>query len=253
MNRSHPHPRATWRPGRCSALTALLAGSIAIACATTPTPGEASSKKLVEWIHRWLGNPPIATGGTRGSSSPPGTICLLHPWLLPAASPSQADLAVARPVLASATPLKKIKLWGDDHTLLGETSPLLPAKSTSTLMAWPQHWPSLEPGRRYELSLQPASSDNSATIVLQTASAEAFQQAQRLQERLGSDPAAWEQQIQALLTSAVTPSHANRAMAAQLLYAPEAPPSPRLTQLRQALQQSNCSPAAFTVRPQDGT
>ncbi len=98
-----------------------------------------------------------------------------------------------------------------------------------------------EPGLRYCLALVASSTGDGATIVHQAASAEAFEQVRRLKEQLGSNPSAWEQKIQALLTSAGTLSNADRAMAAQLLFSLEAPPSPRLGQLRLALRRSNCS------------
>jgi len=234
-----------WRRGRPPALAALLAGSLTVAYATAPTPGEAGTW-LKEWIDRWLGNPPIATGGTKGGSSSP-SICLLHPWLLPDNSPPRANLTVPRPLLAATRPLSKIELTDDNGHSLGEASPPRSTNSAGTLMAWPRHWPSLEPGRRYELILKAASTDASATVVLQAASAEAFLQTRRLQERLGNDPERWEQKIQALLTTSAPPSDQSRALAAQLLFSPQLlispqiPPSPALEQLRQALRRANCS------------
>jgi hypothetical protein len=98
-----------------------------------------------------------------------------------------------------------------------------------------------EPRQRYCLALVASSTVDGATIVLQVASAEAFEQVRRLQEQLGSDPSAWDQQIQALLASGGTPSNANRSLAAQLPFSQQAPPSPSLEQLRKALQRSNCT------------
>lgn len=239
-----------WRRWRRIARSTLLCGSLAAALATTASPGEASAGKLWKWINRWLGNPPIATGGTRGEPPPPA-ICLLHPWLLPQPAPPRdglilpppfprADLAVSRPVLATTTPLSKIRLReGNGRSI--EATPPHSAKTSGTQMAWPSHWPSLAPGRLYQLKLVAASTGDGQTIELQTASAEAFEQVRSLQERLGSDPAAWDQQIQALLASGGTPSNANRALAAQLLFSEQAPPSPSLEQLHKALRRNNCT------------
>lgn len=119
-------------------------------------------------------------------------------------------------------------------------------------MAWPNHWPSLEPGRSYRLTLTPATGNSNLTIVLQAGTAEAFEKVRNLQEQLGSDPSAWERKIQAMLTSAGTPSSTERALAAQLLFSLEAPPSPRLARLRLALQRNNCSPSPSPARPQGG-
>jgi hypothetical protein len=233
-----------WRRWRRTLLAALLCGGLAAA----PTPGK-TSPRLVEWIKRWLGNPPIATGGTRGSP-PPLSICLLHPWLLPQAPPRdelavplplpRADLAVPRPVLATSTPLSKITLSDGSGRYFNEAAPPLSTKADGTQMAWPPHWPSLEPGRRYELRLE-ASTGDGVTIELQTASPETFEQVRRLQQRLGSDPSAWEQQILALLTSEGTPSNAVKALAAQLLFSQQVPTSPSLEQLRETLRRGRCS------------
>ena len=238
-------PVPVWRRWRRTLLAALLCGGLAAA----PTPGE-TGPRLVEWIKRWLGNPPIATGGTRGSP-PPLSICLLHPWLLPQAPPRdelavplplpRADLAVPRPVLATSTPLSKITLSDGSGRYFNAAAPPLSTKADGTQMAWPPHWPSLEPGRRYELSLVAASPRDGVTIELQTSSAETFEQFRRLQQRLGSDPSAWEEQIRALLTSGNPPSHPSRALAAQLLFSQQAPTSPALEQLRQTLRRGRCS------------
>lgn len=238
-------PVPVHRCWRRTLLAALLCGGLAAA----PTPGE-TSPRLVEWIKRWLGNPPIASGGTRGSP-PPLSICLLHPWLLPqaplraklAVPPPlpQADLAVPRPVLATTTLLSRITLSDDSGRFFIEAAPPLSAKPDGTQMAWPTHWPSLEPGRRYKLSLVTASTGDGVTIELQTSSAEAFEQVRRLQQRLGSNPSAWEEQIRALLTSGNPPSHPSRALAAQLLFSQQAPTSPALEQLRQTLRRGRCN------------
>lgn len=238
-------PVPIWLRRRRILLAALLCGGLAAA----PTPGE-TSPRLVEWIKRWLGNPPIATGGTRGSP-PPISICLLHPWLSPQAPPRdelavplplpRADLAVPRPVLATTTLLSRIKLREGSGRFFNDVAPPLSAKASGTQMAWPPHWPSLEPGRRYELSLVAASTGDGVTIEIQAASAEAFEQARRLQQRLGSDPSAWEEQIRVLLTSGNPPSHPSRALAAQLLFSQQAPWSPALEQLRQTLRRGRCS------------
>jgi hypothetical protein len=140
-----PATRLSW-PSSSIDLAALLCGGLAAA----PTPGE-TSPRLGEWIKRWLGNPPIATGGTRGSP-PPLSICLLHPWLLPQAPPRadlavplplpRAELAVPRPVLATSTLLGKITLGDGSGRYFNEAAPPLFAKADGTQMAWPPHWPS---------------------------------------------------------------------------------------------------------------
>ena len=252
-------PVPVWRRWRRIGRSTLLCAGLAAAL-TTASPGEASAAKLWEWIQRWLGNPPIATGGTRGNPPPPA-ICLLHPWLLPQPAPPRddlalpppfprADLAVPRPVLATTTPLSKIMLREGNGRFI-EAAPPLSGKTSGTRMAWPSQWPSLAPGRLYQLKLVATSTGDGQTIELQTATAEAFEQVSRLQEQLGSDPSAWDMQIQALLASGGTPSNANRALAAQLLFSQQAPPSPRLVQLRKALQRSNCAPPSG-ARPLGG-
>lgn len=245
MSSSKRPPVPVCRCWRRTVLAALLCGGLAAA----PTPGE-TSPRLVEWINRWLGNPPIATAAVRGEPLPL-SICLLHPWLLPQVLPRtdlavptplpRADLAVPRPVLATATLLSKITLSDGSGRFYNEAAPPLSAKADGTQVAWPRHWPSLEPGRRYQLSLIAASTGDGVTIELQTSSAEAFEQVSRLQQRLGSDPSAWEEQIRALLTSGNPPSQPSRVLAAQLLFSQQAPTSPALEQLRQTLRRSSCS------------
>jgi hypothetical protein len=245
MSSANPSRFSSLRQGRRPALAVLLAGSLAIVCFGVSSPVEASRNKLVEWVRRWLGNPPLAAGGTRGAGAPPPPqICLLHPWLLPKAFPPQADLAVPRPVLVATTPLRRILLINEeDGRLLGEASVPLSASRAGTWMAWPTHWPSLEPGREVELKLEAAtsSSTESVSILLQTASEQDVAKARALQERLGRDSARWETTIQDLLTSGTPPSPSSRALAAHLLFSAQAPPSPALKQLRQALRRGACS------------
>ncbi len=227
----------------------LLAGLLCGGLAAAPTPGQ-TSPRLVEWINRLLGNPPIATATVRGGP-PPISICLLHPWLLPQAPPPEqlavppqvprADLAVPRPVLATTTPLSKIQLSDGSGRVLAKAAPPLSAKANGVQMAWPPQWPSLEPGRSYVLSLEAASTGDSVTIVLQTARAEAFEQVHRLQQTLGNNPSTWEQKIRELLASGNSPSQSSRALAAQLLFSQQAPTSPALEQLRQTLRRGRCS------------
>jgi hypothetical protein len=94
-------------------------------------------------------------------------------------------------------------------------------------MLCPPHWPPLELGRPYGLILKAASTGVEAAIVHQ--------------EGLGSDPTAWEQQFQALLTSGNPPSNPSRALAAQPFFSRQAPSSPALVQLRQSLGLGHCS------------
>ncbi|MFM9047511.1 MAG: hypothetical protein ACKOOH_07625, partial [Cyanobium sp.] len=78
-------PVPVWRRWRRIGRSTLLCGSLAATLATTASPSEASAKKLNEWIQRWLGNPPIASGGTRGprGGPPPPESCRLPRWLHP--------------------------------------------------------------------------------------------------------------------------------------------------------------------------
>ncbi|MFN5463508.1 MAG: hypothetical protein ACK40D_02195 [Cyanobacteriota bacterium] len=103
------------------------------------------------------------------------------------------------------------------------------------------HWPPLELGRRYGLILKAACTGVKATIVIQAASTDEFHRARGIQERLGSDPSAWEQQIQSLHTSGNPPSNPSRALAAQPFFSRQAPSSPALVQLRQSLGLGHCS------------
>jgi hypothetical protein len=232
---------STTHPSRVPALAALLAGSLALGGLSVSSPGEARAPKLKEWVSRWLGNPPLAAGGTRGDPTTP-PICLLHPWLLPNASPSQADLAVPRPVLVTSTPLRSIQLIHGNGRPVGVVTRPLSMNRAGTSWSWPSSWPSLEPGRTYQLKFEAATTGSTASILLRTASAEDFAQGRELQERLGAHPERWLETIQALLTTSGSPSNSSRALASQLLFTPEAPPSPALEELRQALRRGNCSP-----------
>lgn len=102
------------------------------------------------------------------------------------------------------------------------------------------------PGQHYCLALVASSTEDGVIIELRTASAQEFEQICGLQQRLGGDPSAWDQQIQALLASGGTPSNANRALAAQLLFSQQAPPSPSLEQLRNAQRRNNCTTPSGT-------
>ena len=109
-------------------------------------------------------------------------------------------------------------------------------------LPWPRQWPTLRPGARYILKLQPSTSPDRAEVIIAGGSPSAFAQTQAQIERLGSRAIAWEQAISALLNSATSPNPANRALASTLLFASEAPPSEALSELRQALKRANCTP-----------
>jgi len=237
-------------PGRRAARAALLGGAMAAANLTAALAQPSSPTPLWIWLRRWLGNPPVATGGPRGPQNP-ATVCLLHPWLGagdPKAAPTPlAPLSVPRPVLASATALYRIELrhpegHPQEYRLLGAVEAQPGEASLPSTLPWPGAWPSLKPGDRYTLTLQPITSPDRAEVTLQAGSREAFRQTQAQIQRLGTGAASWEQAIEALLPSSPPPSPSSRALATSLLFAPEAPPSPRLAAMRRALQGANCRP-----------
>lgn len=241
MSTAPPPGFSSLRQGRHLTL-ALLAGSLAVARLSASSPVEASAPKLVEWFRRWLGNPLLAAGGTRSPGAPaPPKIYLLHPWLLPKASPPQADLAILRRVLVATRPLRRIRLINDEGLRLGKATPPLSANHAGTRMAWPTHWPSLEPDRSHQLTLEGATPGAEASILLQAASEQDVTKAGAPLERLGGDSARWETTIQdpAGERHSSRPFKPGAGRPSPLL--PAAPPSPALRQLRQALRRGACS------------
>jgi hypothetical protein len=201
---------------------------------------DANNHQLRDWILRWLGNPPIAAGGTRGDSGPPKPLCLLHPLIRLGSYPPETILTMPRPEVATATPLARITLKNAAGDYLGqEYLPLRPA-AHGTAIPWPRGWPALEPGRTYQLLLQSTASSAETTVVLQAGPAVAFQQHRDLVAALGQRPEAWTAEISRLLAGSEPPTEASRVQAASLLFAAEAPPSRDLQRLRDALRRSHC-------------
>lgn len=202
---------------------------------------EANSRRLRDWILRWLGNPPIAAGGSRTGSGPPNFVCLLHPLVRVASPLDEATLAMPRPDIASATPLARIALMNAAGDLLAQEYLSGPPAADGAIIPWPRAWPSLEPGRTYQLALQSTASSEEAKLVLRAGSAQAFQQHRDRVAALGQKPEAWTGELTRLLGGPEPPSEANRVMAASLLFAAEAPPSRELLRLRRDLRRTQCA------------
>lgn len=222
--------RARRAGGAMLALALMLAGG--------PLEARVGGKQLRDWVRSWLGNVPIATGGTRGENRPTDNLCLLHPWIQPQTSPPVALISVPRPALFSATPISRISLADGSARFLGTAE--IPAKTATPrgLIPWPEKWPPLVPGQRYHLYLKLAQTGEDANLILQAGSEADFRQTRDLIQSLGSNPGDWERAIEAQLDGAAPPSAASRARAASLLFAPEAPAS--LQGLRQSLSHNPC-------------
>lgn len=234
--RSTPRPSPPRRRPRLAWLLLL----VAIFWGQAPT-AEANSRRLRDWILRWLGNPPIAAGGSRTGSGPPNFVCLLHPLVRVTSPPDEATLAMPRPDIASATTLARIALKSAAGDLLAQEYLSGPLSVAGAIIPWPRAWPSLEPGLTYQLVLQSTASSDEATLLLRAGSAQAFQQRRDLMGALGQKPEAWTGELTRLLAGPEPPSEANRVMAASLLFAAEAPPSRELLHLRRALRRAHCS------------
>jgi hypothetical protein len=205
-----------------------------------PPSAEANAHRLRDWILAWLGNPPIAAGGSRGDGEAK-PVCLLHPWILPNSYPAVATLAMPRPVVVTAGPLARIALKdGDGDDIRQQYFSRQPA-AQGMFIPWPESWPSLQAGRTYQLRLQSSGSSEEATLVLRTGSALEFQQWHDLVVALGPLPEAWIGEIRRLLAAPEPPSEDSRMHAASLLFAAEAPPSRELQRLRDALRQAHCT------------
>jgi hypothetical protein len=213
-------------------MTALLVGQ--------PPSAEANAPQLRDWILAWLGNPPIAAGGSRGDREPK-PVCLLHPWILPNSYPAVATLAMPRPVVVTAAPLARMALKNAKGDVLEQQYFSRQHAAQGMFIPWPQSWPSLQAGRMYQLVLQAPGSSEEATLVLQTGSALEFQQWRDLVVALDLRPEAWIGEIRRLLAAPEPPSEARRVQAASLLFAAEAPPSRELQGLRDALRRAHCA------------
>jgi hypothetical protein len=237
-----PSTRSTPRPSplRCRPRLVWLLLLVGI-CWGQPPSAEANAQRLREWILRWLGNPPIAAGGSRAGAGPPQPVCLLHPLVRGASPPVDATLAVPRPEIATATPLARIALKTAAGDLLAQEYLTGPAADAGAIIPWPRPWPSLEPGRPYQLVVQSTASSDEATLVLRAGSAQAFQQHRDRVAALGQAPKAWLGELSRLLAGPEPPSEANRVMAASLLFAAEAPPSRELQRLRVSLRRAYCA------------
>jgi hypothetical protein len=203
-------------------------------------PAQANATRLRDWILRWLGNPPIAVGGTRGAAGQPERLCLLHPLIRPKSNPPEARLVEVRPQLVSATPLARIALENADGKFLGQQYLSRPSAGPGTAIPWPRDWPSLEPGRQYLLVLQTMSSSKGVPLLLTLGSAQEFQQQRALQSSLGASPEAWMREISRLLKFRESPTDSSRAQAASLLFSTQAPPSLEFQRLRDDLLRDGC-------------
>ncbi|MFN9635767.1 MAG: hypothetical protein ACK55D_03530 [Synechococcaceae cyanobacterium] len=235
--------RATLRQRRWMVRLASLLLPVVLAPSLV-LDAKADARRLRDWILRWLGNPPIAVGGTRGAAGQPGRLCLLHPLIQPDSFPPEARLLVPRPALVSATPLARIVLRNADGEFLAQED--LPERSAvpGTSIPWPQRWPSLAPGRQYLLDLQTRSNSHVGTLLLTLGSAQEFQQQRDRQASLGSRPEAWRGEISRLLHPGEPPTGSARAQAASLLFSPQAPASPELQRLRDDLRRGGCAGSA---------
>jgi hypothetical protein len=208
-----------------------LAGT-AIPAAAMPTAATAPQRTLLQKIRTLLGlNPPIATGGSRQGSVL--SVCLITPRLeaLATAAP-MALVPIARPTIVAAAPLNEVRLERNGallwQRLASSTQPIVGA------IPWP-----LEPllsGETLQLRLRPrgASGGDFANVTLQVAPAVRLQQTEATIRQLGSDPAAWLQMVENFAGAG------QPALATALLFAPEAPASPLLGQLRSELLRQGC-------------
>lgn len=234
-------PQRFWVPRRRPRRAGGAMLALALILAGGHFEAHAGAKQLRDWVRRWLGNGPVAAGGTRGDA-PGAQLCLLHPWIQPKPLPPLALVSVPRPALAIATPISRISLENGSGGSLGVAE--IPAESATPggLIPWPAQWPSLEPGQRYRLFLQLAQPAETYTLILQAGSEVDFRQTRDLIQSLGSNPGDWQRAIEAQLAGAAPPSAASRARAASLLFAPEAPAS--LQELRQSLRHNPCGRGA---------
>jgi hypothetical protein len=208
-----------------------------------PPSAEANARQLRDWILAWLGNPPIAAGGSRGDGEAK-SVCLLHPWILPNSYPAAASLAMPRPVVVTARPLARMALKDGDGDDIRQLYFTRQPAAHGMFIPWPESWPSLQAGRTYQLRLQSLDSSEEATLVVQTGSAQEFQRWHDLVVSLGPRPEAWVGEIRRLLAPPEPPSEAHRVQAASLLFSAEAPPSRELQRLRDDLSRAHCN-----VRP----
>lgn len=223
-------PTQLMRTGLRAALTAGLLSSVLLPQTAVAQTGRPT---LLQRIRQLIGlNRPIAAGGSRSSASL--SVCLITPrTTLDSQGQPTALVPLPSPTILVAGPLNEVRIDRGGSLAWQQRA------SSTAAIEGPIPWPiePIQPEERLTLLLRPrgASGGDFARIQLTGASTAAMASNQALLLRLGRDPNAWRQSIDAALDRNQAP------LAIALLAATDGPISAELQALRRELIRQGCS------------
>ena len=207
-----------------SLLAAILMAIPALASTPAKPKGAVAPISLLQKIRQLLDlNQPIATGGSRSGGT--SSICVINPRVeLKSTGDASGLILLGNPTLAVLNPLNEIQIERDDKLVWQKL-----AKSGQPITG-PIPWPlaPIQPDETVKLRLRPqgASGADFANITLRGAPVELMEANSRLVKSLGNKPETWINSIAQQLEQSNSP------LARAILFAPEAPNSAALDELR---------------------
>lgn len=219
-------PSATRRVLAVALLLGLLAPQVSWAAPAAPS--------LLQRIRALIGlnrKVPVAAGGSRGGSAM--EVCVIAPRTnVDAQGRAVAVMPLPQPTILAADPLNEVRI------LRGQQVVWQRRASSTTPIEGPIPWPlaPIQPGEELSLQLRPRGGGGGdfAVVSLRGAAAAEQQAAVALVQRLGTDPSAWLQAVDAALDRGQVP------LAWALLFAPQDPRSAELDGLRQEVLRRGC-------------
>ena len=208
-------------------LVATLLSVPALASTTTKPKGAVAPISMLQKLRQLLDlNQPIATGGSRSGGT--SSICVINPRVeLKSTGDASGLILLGNPTLAVLNSLNEIQIERDDKLVWQKL-----AKSGQPITR-PIPWPlsPIQPNETVKLRLRPqgASGADFANITLRGAPAELMEANSRLVKSLGNKPETWINSIAQQL------EQSKYALARAILFAPEAPNSASIDELRQAV------------------
>jgi hypothetical protein len=183
--------------------------------------------------------PPLAS---RGSSETTAAVCVLAPRVHADRNGAATALVpVAAPTIFAVGRFAEVQLERQDQLLWRQQA------SAEGPIEGPIHWPlaPLQPGDRLMLRLRPegAAPGDFAAIALIAADPTVLERGAVLRRRIGQDPAAWKQAVEAELAPG------NLAQAMALLFDFDGPSAPAINALRLEVHARGCGADAVTPQP----
>lgn len=204
----------------------------------TPSPSvreaQEISPSILQRLRQLLGlGRPTAVGGSRSDAGE--AVCVLTPWVTTGLG--QGDVAktpLAKPTILAIDPLNEVRIEAEGQMLWQRLA------SSRSAIEGPIPWPlaAIQPGQTVLIRLRPrgANGGDFATLQLRGAPAAEMASATSLLQSLGPEESQWMTAIEQQL------SQGNRALAWELLFAPQAPARGAIGKLRDQIVRQGCGP-----------